>query len=115
MSFFIAVIVVVAFVGFLKTVNELAARQQQEINALREKNNADLKASAEETRKQIDAVNTLLKDAIQKRAADVFMTEQEVAKMNADRVNPAGGGHRPEDPALQSAAQDPRRGREAAE
>jgi superfamily I DNA and RNA helicase len=29
----------------------------------------------------------LHKDAIQKRAADDFMTEQEVAKMNADRVN----------------------------
>ena len=55
--------------------------------ALREQTNAELKATAEETRRQIDAVNTLLKDAIQKRAADVFMTEQEVAKMNAERVN----------------------------
>ena len=32
-------------------------------------------------------MNTLLKDAIQKRAADVFMTQQEVEKMNAERVN----------------------------
>ena len=65
----------------------MAARQQQDIAALREQTNAELKASAEETRRQIDAVNTLLRDAIQKRAADVFMTQQEVAKMNAERVN----------------------------
>jgi hypothetical protein len=70
-----------------KTVNDVTARQQVEMNALRDQTKADLKASAEETRHQIDAVNTLLKDAIQKRAADVFMTEQEVAKMNAERVN----------------------------
>jgi predicted DNA-binding ArsR family transcriptional regulator len=83
----IALIVVGAGFWLLKIVNESAARQQQEIAALREQNTADLKAAAAETRSQIDAVNTLLKDAIQKRAADVFMTEQEVAKMNTERVN----------------------------
>ncbi len=83
----LAVIVVVAFVILLKTISNVATRQQQEINALREKNSADLQAATEDTRKQIDAVNTLLKDAIQKRSADVFMTEEEVAKLNADRVN----------------------------
>jgi predicted DNA-binding ArsR family transcriptional regulator len=76
-----------AFWIHLKTVNDMADRQQQEIAALREQTNAQLKATAEETRRQIDAVNTLLKDAIQKRAADVFMTQQEVEKMNAERVN----------------------------
>jgi hypothetical protein len=83
----IGVIVAIALFVFLKTVSTVAARQEREINALRDKTSADLNASAEETRKQIDSVNTLLKDAIQKRSADVFMTEQEVAKMNADRVN----------------------------
>jgi hypothetical protein len=83
----IAVVVVVGFVVLLKTITNTASRQQQEINALREKNSLDLQASTAETRKQINAVNTLLKDAIQKRSADVFMTEQEVAKLNADRVN----------------------------
>ena len=83
----IAVIVAVALFGFLKVVANMAARQDKQINALREKTSADLNASAEETRKQIKDVNNLLKDAIQKRSADVFMTEQEVAKMNADRVN----------------------------
>jgi hypothetical protein len=70
-----------------RTVNEMSNRQQQEMAAMREQTNAELKASAEETRRQIDAVNTLLKDAIQKRSADVFMTEQEVAKMNSERVD----------------------------
>jgi hypothetical protein len=83
----IALIVAGAAFGILKSVKDTAARQQQEIDRVREKNSADLKATAEDTRRQIDSVNTLLKDAIQKRAADVFMTEQEVAKMNADRVN----------------------------
>jgi hypothetical protein len=82
-----AIVVAVAFFVVLKSVKDTAARQQEEITAVREKNSADLKATAEETRRQIDSVNTLLKDAIQKRSADVFMTEQEVAKMNADRVN----------------------------
>jgi len=81
------VVVGAAFWIHLKTVRDMADRQQQEMTALRDQTNAELKATAEETRRQIDAVNTLLKDAIQKRAADVFMTEQEVAKMNADRVN----------------------------
>ena len=81
------VVVGAAFWLHLKTVNDMAVRQQQEINTLREQTNAELKATAEETRRQIDAVNTLLKDAIQKRAADVFMTEQEVAKMNARRAS----------------------------
>ena len=81
------VIVGAAFWFHLKTVNDMADRQQQEMTALRDQTNAELKATAEETRRQIDAVNTLLKDAIQKRAADVFMTQQEVEKMNAERVN----------------------------
>src|SRR5207237_9934263 len=48
---------------------------------------AEMKASAEETRRHIESVNQLLKDAISKRAADVFMTEEEVSKLNAEKVN----------------------------
>jgi hypothetical protein len=83
----IALLFAAALFGFLKIVANMATRQEKEINTLRDKTSADLNASAEETRKQINDVNNLLKDAIQKRSADVFMTEQEVAKMNADRVN----------------------------
>jgi hypothetical protein len=70
-----------------KTVQELTLKQQAEIAALREQTNAEMKASAEETRRHIESVNQLLKDAISKRAADVFMTEEEVAKLNAEKVD----------------------------
>lgn len=70
-----------------KTVQDLAARNQTEINALREQTQAEMKASAEETRRHIEAVNTLLKDAISKRAADVFMTDEEVQKLNTEKMN----------------------------
>lgn len=80
------VIVGAAFWLNQKTVAELTAKQQAEILALREQTNAELKASAEETRRHIESVNQLLKDAIAKRAADVFMTEEEVAKLNAEKV-----------------------------
>lgn len=80
-------IIGVAFWLNQKTMSDLAAKQQAEIASLREQTNAEMKASAEETRRHIESVNQLLKDAISKRAADVFMTEEEVAKLNADKVN----------------------------
>ncbi|OYX31293.1 MAG: hypothetical protein B7Y99_10500 [Caulobacterales bacterium 32-69-10] len=46
------------------------AAQQTELAELREQHAAELQASAEQTRRQIEAVNTLLKDAIEKRSAD---------------------------------------------
>jgi len=76
-----------AFLFMQKTVTELNAKQQAEIAQLREQSNAEMKASAEETRRHIEAVNQLLKDAISKRAADVFMTDEEVAKLNAEKVD----------------------------
>lgn len=80
-------IVGAAFWFHQKTVADLSARQEAEISALREQTNAELKATSEETRRHIESVNQLLKDAISKRAADVFMTEEEVAKLNAEKVN----------------------------
>src|SRR3954468_16021754 len=82
-----ALILGVAFWFNQKTAAEMAAKQQAEISALREQNAAELKASAEETRRHIESVNQLLKDAISKRAADVFMTDEEVAKLNEQKVN----------------------------
>lgn len=80
-------IVGAAFWFHQKTITELTARQQSEITALRDQTNAELKASAEETRRHIESVNQLLKDAIAKRQADVFMTEEEISKFNAEKVN----------------------------
>jgi len=70
-----------------KAAAEAALKQQTEMAALREQTNAEMKASAEETRRHIESVNQLLKDAISKRAADVFMTDEEVAKLNEEKVD----------------------------
>ncbi|MDQ5977236.1 MAG: hypothetical protein QG602_208 [Verrucomicrobiota bacterium] len=82
-----ALIIGAAFWFNQKTVAELTAKQQKEIADLRDQTNAEMKASAEETRRHIESVNQLLKDAISKRNADVFMTEEEVAKLNAEKVD----------------------------
>jgi hypothetical protein len=65
----------------------LQAAQQEELGTLRQQHAAELQASSEQTRRQIDAVNTLLKDAIEKRSADAFMNEEEFAKANEAKVN----------------------------
>ncbi|HEY0945632.1 MAG TPA: hypothetical protein VGD81_10205 [Opitutaceae bacterium] len=83
----VAVIAGGAYWLHTRTVAEMSAHQQGEIAALRDQTNAEIKAAAEENRRQIDAINTLLKDAIQKRSADMFMTDEEVAKINAEKVN----------------------------
>lgn len=82
-----ALILGIAFWFNQKMATEMAAKQQAEMTALREQTAAEMKASAEETRRHIESVNQLLKDAISKRAADVFMTEEEVSKLNAEKVN----------------------------
>jgi hypothetical protein len=46
-----------------------------------------MKASTDESNQRIDAINTLLKDAIAKRQADALMTDEDFAKVNADKVN----------------------------
>jgi hypothetical protein len=83
----VVVIVGAAYWIHEKTLEDVSAKQQAAIDALREQHAAELRASSEETRKQIEAVNTLLKDAIQKRAADALMTDEEFAKVNAEKVN----------------------------
>jgi hypothetical protein len=61
--------------------------QRSELENLRQQHAAELQASAEQTRRQIEAVNTLLKDAIEKRSADAFLSEEEFAKVNEAKVN----------------------------
>jgi len=69
-----------------QTVKEMVAREQLEIAPLREQNDA-LKAASEENRRQLESTNKLLKDAIAKREADVFRTDEEVQKMNGERMD----------------------------
>ncbi|HEY4302602.1 MAG TPA: hypothetical protein VGM73_17150 [Candidatus Didemnitutus sp.] len=82
--------ILLAGVGFWfhqKTVQDLAAKQQEQLTELRTQQDAERKAEAEENRRHIETVNQLLKDAIAKRQADVFMTDEEVNKLNAEKVN----------------------------
>jgi hypothetical protein len=83
----VAVILGAAYWIHQKTITDMAEKQQAALDSLREQHAAELRASSEETRRQIEAVNTLLKDAIQKRAADALMTDEEFARINADKVN----------------------------
>jgi hypothetical protein len=69
-----------------QTVNEMAAKQQAEIQPLRDANDA-LRATSEENRRQIEATNKLLKDAIAKREADMFRTDEELQKLNTERMD----------------------------
>ena len=70
-----------------KVIPDLNDTRQREISDLKQQHAAELQASAEQTRRQIEAVNTLLKDAIAKRSADALMTDEEFAKANAAKVD----------------------------
>jgi hypothetical protein len=75
-----------AFWVHQKTVAELGAKQQTELAPLREQNDA-LKVASEENRRQIDVTNKLLRDAIAKREADMFRTDEEIQKLNVERMD----------------------------
>ena len=75
-----------AFWLHVQTVKEMAAQQEAVLQPMREQNEA-LKATAEENRRQIEATNKLLKDAISKREADLFRTDDEVQKLNTQRMD----------------------------
>ncbi|HYA44670.1 MAG TPA: hypothetical protein VED59_03625 [Acidimicrobiales bacterium] len=64
----------------------MAAAQEAQLAPLREQNDS-LKAAAEENRRNIEATNKLLKDAIAKREADMFRTDEELQKLNAERMD----------------------------
>lgn len=69
-----------------QTVSEMSFKQETELAPLRDANDA-LKVASEENRKQIESTNRLLRDAISKREADMFRTDEEVQKLNAERMD----------------------------
>lgn len=70
-----------------KTIADLTVKQEQALARLREQRAEEIRTANDESNRRIEALNTLLREAIQKRAADAFMTEEEFAKANADRIN----------------------------
>lgn len=85
----VTVLVVLAAAVWIhqKTLKDLSDRQQMELASLREQHTAELKAAADETNRRIEGVNALLKEAIQKRQADAFMTDEEFQKANEEKVS----------------------------
>ena len=61
--------------------------QRAELEAIRAAHAADLERTAAETRKEIAAVNQLLKDAIATRAGGMFQTEAEAQAAEAAKVD----------------------------
>src|SRR5579862_833814 len=75
-----------AFWLHTRTVSEMKDVEEAQLRPLREQNDA-LKASAEENRQNIEATNKLLKEAISKREADMFRTDDELQKLNGERMD----------------------------
>ncbi len=83
----LAVILGAAYWIHQSTLEDVTRKQQAALDSLREQHAAELRAATEETHRQIEAVNLLLKDAIQKRTADALMTDDEFAQINAEKVD----------------------------
>lgn len=83
----VVIIAAAAYWLHVRTVGAMTANQQAEISQLRTQTNAELQASAEETRRQIDVVNNLLREAIARRSSDLFLSDEELADVNAQKVD----------------------------
>ena len=69
-----------------QTVTEMSTKHAADLVPLREQNDA-LKVATAENRHQIEATNKLLRDAIAKREADMFRTDEEIQKLNTERMD----------------------------
>jgi hypothetical protein len=75
-----------AFWVHQQTVKELGQKQQAELAPLKEQNDA-LKVASDENRRQIEATNKLLREAVTKREADMFRTDEEMQRLNGERMD----------------------------
>lgn len=69
-----------------QTLSQMSARQELEFAPLR-KQNDELKTVSEDNRRQIEATNKLLRDAIAKREADMFRSEEDLMKLNTEKMD----------------------------
>jgi hypothetical protein len=84
----ITALIMGAFIGgYAYYVNaKILPAQRRAMEQLREAHTADLERSAAETRKEIAAVNQLLKDAIATRSGGMFQSEEEARAAEAAKV-----------------------------
>ncbi len=80
-------VIVAAFFIHQQTVSDMAKQQQDQLAQLKDETSAEIKAASDENSQRIEAINSLLKDAMAKRQAEMLMTDDEFAKVNADKVN----------------------------
>jgi hypothetical protein len=80
-------VIVAAFFIHQQTVSEMAKQQQDQLAQLKQDTSDAIKAASDENSQRIEAINSLLKDAMAKRQAEMLMTDDEFAKVNADKVN----------------------------
>lgn len=69
-----------------EVVNDISQRQQAEMTALREETHAELISSTSQLREEIAATHALLKEAVARRDGDLFLSDQEVAEVNQQKV-----------------------------
>lgn len=69
-----------------QTVKEMVAKQQAELAPLREETQAQA-AALEESKRQLTDMRQTLNNAIAKREADVFRSDEEIQKLNAQRMD----------------------------
>lgn len=80
------IITAAAFWLHHKTLADMTQRQQTELTPLREQNEA-LRVASEENRQQLEATNKMLRDAISRREADMFRTDEEIQQLNVERMD----------------------------
>ena len=86
---FVTVAILVAFTFWFRkeVVAELTANQQKEIAALREQTDARMKEANDQLRAQNDATYALLKDSVENRRGELFMSDEELTTLNDEKVD----------------------------
>jgi len=87
-----AVLTIGALVGYTiwlrqQVVDEVTKNQQQEMAALRASTEEKIKLSNDSLTKQMNDTYTLLKDSVEKRHGELFMGDDELAKLNGEKID----------------------------
>jgi hypothetical protein len=85
----ITVAILVAFTFWFRkeVVAELTTNQQKEMAALRDQTDAKMKEATDQLRAQNDATYALLKDSVENRRGELFMSDEEMSKLNDEKVD----------------------------
>lgn len=86
-----AIVTIAALVGYTvwfrqKVVDEVGARHRAEIARLQHEQQAALAALRDQMQRQMDATYNLLKTSVEGRRGELFMSDEELARLNAEKV-----------------------------